>query len=172
MLTFQKPNNIWNSTNFYWFLYKKECNILHQQMCCIVNILSLWILMSCPLLLCQNVDILLKFSLLTCHCVSTWHSYENTHSINCTPVTVTVPLELLHGLIHSPQPPLFPSFILLCPLKFIHKIYSVTASIFTTWKWTHTLPPPPPHSPQPPLSPSFILMSPLKFIHKIDSMMA
>ena len=36
----------------------------------------------------------------------------------------------------SPHPPLSPSFILLSPLKFINEIYSVMASILTTWKWT------------------------------------
>ena len=70
---------------------------------------------------------------------------------------------------HSPQPPLSPSFILLFPMKFIHKIYSVKASIFTTYEWTHTLLPLPPHTPQPPISPLFILLSPIKFIHKIYS---
>ena len=52
--------------------------------------------------------------------------YPNTHSINCTPMTVTAvtvpPLELLCGPIYSPQPPLSPSFILLSPLKFINEI--------------------------------------------------
>ena len=67
---------------------------------------------------------------------------------------------------HSPEPPLSPSFILLSPLKFILKIYSVMAIIFPGWKWTHTLPPP--HSP---LSPSFILLCRLKFIQKIYSVM-
>ena len=36
----------------------------------------------------------------------------------------------------SPQPPLSPSFIFLSSLKFINEIYSVMASILTTWEWT------------------------------------
>jgi len=52
----------------------------------------------------------------------------NTLNINCIPVTaatvtvtVTVP-KLLHCPIHSPQPPLSPSFILLSPQKFMNEI--------------------------------------------------
>ena len=40
---------------------------------------------------------------------------------------------------HSPQSSLSHSFILLFPLKFIYKIYSFMASIFTTWELTATL---------------------------------
>ena len=64
---------------------------------------------------------------------------------------------------HSPQPPLPPSFILLFTLLFIHKIYSVMASILqpvNELKLSYMLPPPS-HSTQPPLSSSFILLSPL-----------